>query len=233
MEQNKQTVRVLEVFNFLLKKEKVEGVDDFCRKCEFNASAFSQIRTKNRNAPLSLQHKIIKAFNVNPDFIFDGLEPMFTGDISSKTKSNVKQIDSDNDVRNCIIVPLKAYGGFLKGYENSVYLDSLERVSCPEIKGTCFRFEVEDFSMFKSANDRDSFVPGDKVTTTPMNGFNELRAGKPYVFITVGGIILKEFVKIEGEYCHLRSYNPEYPVKPIHLKKIKMLLYIDLVTYKR
>lgn len=41
------------------------------------------------------------------------------------------------------VVPVKAYGGFLKGYENPIFLDNLIKTPLPFIQGQCFAFEVE------------------------------------------------------------------------------------------
>lgn len=147
---------------------------------------------------------------------------------------NVHPVDKSADAANMIIVPIKAIGGFLTGYGNRVYLNTLERVSFPFVRGECFAFEVEGYSMVKDDGDKEKgFPPGSYVVCTVLESISWLRRETPYVFQTTDGIILKEFVKIEGENCHLRSYNKDYnPVKPIHLKSIKVYYHIELKISK-
>lgn len=139
---------------------------------------------------------------------------------------------------NMIMVPLKAYGGFLTGYANEVFLNTLEKVNFPFIKGRCYGFEVEDYSMYKNriidGEIYDTgFKPGDWLACTVIEGFTWLRPGNNYVFQTVDGIVIKRFVKIENNYCYLTSINEEYnPVDPIYLKNIKVIYFVERKTTK-
>jgi SOS-response transcriptional repressor LexA len=143
---------------------------------------------------------------------------------SVKPKSNVKPFTRSTGVNNMYIVPIKAYGGFLTGYESPVFLDTLEKAPFPFIKGECFAFEVDGFSMYKD------YVPGDFVVTTPVENFDWLSKGKVYVFQTIDGIILKCFDRIENDHIYLYSLNDEYnPVEPIHLKNIKKVYFKEKV----
>lgn len=146
---------------------------------------------------------------------------------------NVSPYLKGNGRKNLIVVPLKAFGGFLAGYKDKVYIDSLEHHSFPWIQGECFAFEVEGFSMYKTkVLDGEIFEvgykPGSFVVATPVGEFESMMKGKDYVFQTVDGIILKRFVRLKGDYCEVESINEEYnPVKPLHLKGIKRMYYVE------
>ena len=58
--QTKETLRVLEVFNKLKQSDKIKGVDDFSEKMNYCASSFSMVKNGKRNAPHSLQIKVIR-----------------------------------------------------------------------------------------------------------------------------------------------------------------------------
>lgn len=138
--------------------------------------------------------------------------------------SNVKPFTRSTGTNNMYIVPIKAYGGFLTGYESPIFLETLEKAPFPFIKGECFAFEVDGFSMYKD------YVPGDFVVTTPVENLDWLSKGKVYVVQTVDGIILKCFDRIENDHIHLYSLNDEYnPVKPIHLKDVKKVYFKEKV----
>jgi phage repressor protein C with HTH and peptisase S24 domain len=146
---------------------------------------------------------------------------------AKKDKSNVKHASLDNGKSNMFLVPLKAYGGFLNGYSDTVFLESLEKVSFPFIKGDCYAFEVEGFSGSPDYN------PGDYVIATPVEKFEWLRKNQVYVFQTIDGLLLKVFDKIEGNLCHVHSINEDYnPVAPFPVKSLKKVYYKEYTIKK-
>lgn len=128
---------------------------------------------------------------------------------------------------NLMIVPLKAYGGFLNGYANRVFLDSLEYAHFPFIKGQCYAFEIEGFSMMPE------IMPGDYVVCTEIPDVTWLTKGKIYVFQTIDGLVIKQFEEINGDKVYLNSINEEYnPVKPIPVKSVKKIYYKEYIIKK-
>lgn len=146
---------------------------------------------------------------------------------------NASPYMKSNGRKNLIVVPLKAFGGFLAGYKNKVYIDSLEHHSFPWIHGECYAFEIEGFSMYKTKLiDGEIFEvgykPGSFVVATPLEKFEGLMKGRDYVFQTTDGIIVKRFKGLKDDHCQLESINEEYnPVKPLHLKSIKRMYYVE------
>jgi len=162
--------------------------------------------------------KIITVFNTTEEEIF-----MIDSD-QEVTKSNAIPFAGNTHNANMYVVPVKAYGGFLTGYESPVFLGGLEKSSFPFVRGECFAFEVDGLSMYKD------YVPGDWVVTTPVEDLNWLSKGKVYVFQLADGIILKCFDKIENDFMYLYSLNDDYnPVKPVHLKDVKKVYFKEKV----
>lgn len=125
---------------------------------------------------------------------------------------------------NLIVVPLKVQGGFLKGYENRVFMDQLEYYHFPWVKGRCFDFEVEDFSM------SPYLEPHDHVVCTEILDHTWMSKGKIYVIFTTEGKCIKFFDRIENDNMYLVSLNEEYnPVDPIPLKSIKRIFFKERV----
>lgn len=152
-----------------------------------------------------------------------GEEDIWGDDLS---KSNVKPaLFKRNGEPNMWVVPIKAQGGFLEGYGDSVLLQhNIEKVYFPFIGQECFAFEIDGLSMLTE------YVPGEYFVGTPIENFNHLVKGRAYVFQTIEGIILKEFLKIEEDYIYLRSQNEDFnPVKPIYLKEIKRVYQREMV----
>jgi hypothetical protein len=134
---------------------------------------------------------------------------------------NARHVDLQTGKANLTLVPLKAYGGFVTGYAHRVFLDSLEQITFPWIKGPCVGFEVEGISMYKKG-DEDSLKPGDTVVCTELMDETWLTKGKIHVFVTVDGIIVKLFDRVQDGLYHLYSANEDFnPVKPIPVKEVK------------
>lgn len=129
---------------------------------------------------------------------------------------------------NMWIVPIKAQGGFLSGYGDQVYMDNeLDKVYFPFISQECFAFEIDGLSMITD------YMPGEYFVGTLLESLDHLVKGRVYVFQTIDGIIVKEFVKIDDNHIHLRSQNEDYnPVKPIYLKEVKRVYQREMVIKK-
>lgn len=132
----------------------------------------------------------------------------------SKIESNARELDFPHK-GNIVYVPLKAYGGFLHGYSDKIYMDKLERFSLPGIFGEHFAFEVQGDSMSPYAN------PGDVVISQKEERLEWMVKGRAYVLQTIEGIIVKIFVKIEGGKAFFKSADKSGATPVIPLKEIK------------
>ena len=130
-------------------------------------------------------------------------------------ESNANPITFNTVEPNMYLVPLKAQGGFMIGYEREVYLNQLEKIAFPLVRGECFGFEVDGMSMLPE------FLPGDYVVSTPVESLQHLIKGKVYVFQTIDGILLKQFGGFDSEEAILISINDGYDPLQIPLKNIK------------
>jgi len=160
--------------------------------------------------------------NITSTFKVD--EKEIWGDDLSKSNAKPARFLGDG-TPNMWIVPIKAQGGFLEGYGDTVLMEyNIEKVYFPFIGHECFAFEIEGVSMLPE------YVPGEYFVGTPIENFNHLVKGRVYVFQTIDGIIIKEFVKIEDDYIHLKSQNEAAgPVKPIYLKEVKRVYQREMV----
>lgn len=116
---------------------------------------------------------------------------------------------------NIVYVPLVAYGGFLQGYSNKVFIDSLEKFSLPGIHGEHFAFEVQGNSMAPYANS------GDLVIARKEESLEWMVKGRAYVLQTIDGLIVKQFEKMVDGKAQFRSANKDGNSPAIPLKAIK------------
>ena len=184
-------------------------------------SFISDIENGKSHLPKEKADIIVKKYGVDIDWILED-----DSDIEVNSAPNARPARFMGDGRpNMWIVPIKAQGGFLEGYGDNVLMaQNIEKVYFPFIGQDCFAFEIDGLSMLTE------YVPGEYFVGTPIENFNHLVKGRVYVFQTIDGIILKEFVKIEGDYIYLRSQNEDFnPVKPIYLKDVKRVYQREMV----
>lgn len=162
---------------------------------------------ESKTLSVDVINNILKTFNTTTDEVFEGYD--------SNIKNNVKPINFNASTPNLYLVPLKAQGGFMSGYEREVYLNQLEKISFPMVQGECFGFEIDGLSM------TPEYYPGDYVIGTPVERPEHLMKGKVYIFQTIDGILLKEFGGIDGNEATLKSINKDYTPITIPTKEIK------------
>lgn len=133
---------------------------------------------------------------------------------------------------NLIIVPIKAFGGFLMGYDDKVFLDGLQRMPEPLIQGECYRFEVDGFSMYyyeiiKGRILEEGYKPGSWVLATEVEAQDHMLKGKDYVLVTTDGVLIKRFEKLEEKKALFTCINDEYPGVVLDRKGIKKIYLVQ------
>lgn len=127
---------------------------------------------------------------------------------------------------NIRFVPLKAVAGFLSGYEDVKYVESLQRFFLPGIVGEHYAFEIEGMSMY------DIAYGGDWAIAAPEEKLDYMRPGRMYILQTVGGILLKYFDRMGKQSAWFRSHNPEFKPIEIPLKEIKKIYLVNRIVKK-
>ena len=113
------------------------------------------------------------------------------------------------------IVPQKASMGYLSGYTDPGYIESLQQISLPFLTNGKYRaFPASGDSMPPFTD--GTFIVG-KYVETPEN----LKKNKTYIFITQNeGIVYKRFKAAENNYITLSSDNTFYQPYEVHLSEV-------------
>jgi phage repressor protein C with HTH and peptisase S24 domain len=115
------------------------------------------------------------------------------------------------------IVDLKASAGYLNGYGDPEYIDSLQKMQLPFTKnGTHRAFPIKGDSM-------PPLKTGSMIVGKFVEDLHSLKEGKTYILITQNdGIVYKRIHrdKKSKSILHLHSDNPSYEPYPIHFKEI-------------
>lgn len=137
-------------------------------------------------------------------------------------------ITMDNTGReNVVMVPVRARAGYLEGYGDPEFIQTLPTYTLPGLRNGSFRaFEVEGYSMVPTLANHD-IVIGDWVES-----FDDIRDDRIYVIVTRNkGIVVKRVLNRIDQYGFLVcksdtvTNRSEYPNLQIHPEDILELWY--------
>lgn len=105
---------------------------------------------------------------------------------------------------NVVFVPVKAAAGYLNGYGDPEYIETLPVHSLPGLHGGTFRgFQVDGWSMFKQ-DIREGLRPDDWIICRYVDDFTAIQSERVYTIVSVNdGIIVKRVLN--------RLNDPEEP----------------------
>lgn len=139
-----------------------------------------------------------------------------------------KVIVTDNQgIENIVHVPVKARAGYLSGYGDPEYIESLPTYRFPGLKNGTFRsFEVEGHSMKPTLLQRD-YVVGEWVER-----LEDIRENRVHIIVTHShGIVIKRVLNRlkERNKLYLKSDNitnkTEYPIIEVEPEDVKEIWY--------
>lgn len=193
---------------------------------------------KVRDIGVSKIEKILSAYNdINPLWLISGEGDM----ILDKNKAAEPQapysqdakLSSNGDFMHTPVVINYAKAGYLSGYADQEFIDSLPKILLPKEyeKGNYLVFEIEGDSM------NDQLKEGDKVLAKelPREYWSSKLQIDKYLFIIVSrdGIVVKQILKHDvatGKIlCHSLNKSPEYSDFTISLKSVYKLFYIKKI----
>ena len=179
---------------------------------------------------------IIDQFNINPDYLFGKSDVMLKQDVAKiQTYSGVPQVVAvnQNDEENVVYVPVKARAGYLDGYGDSEYIETLPSFHMPQLTNGTYRcFEVQGNSMVRT------FFDGDLVFGKYVEDLSDIKDGRVYVIVSKNdGIVLKRVInRIEerGKLI-LKSDNNDgnYPTYTIEAEDVMEVWYVTMFASKQ
>lgn len=121
---------------------------------------------------------------------------------------------------NVVLVPVKAAAGYLLGYGDPSFINTLPTFNLPNINSGTFRmFQVSGHSMYPTISD-GSYVVGEWVE----NLVKDVKDNRIYVIISEEGILVKRVLNRLKKYgnLYLKSDNrKEYPNMSLEAEQIK------------
>lgn len=189
----------------------------------FVSKVGDSIRTK------SLEKILGKFPDLNTSWLLTGEGPMLKSSIGNQDEVKVMQPG------NVMMVPLVsqyAHAGYMSGFADSEYMDSLPKVPFPmdeEHHGEYVCFEVRGDSMDDGM--RHSYAQGDIVLCRNVDRLYWMKklhynAWNAFVIVHKEGIVLKQIVAhdVERGIITVHSYNPYYEDFDIDLRDVYQIL---------
>jgi hypothetical protein len=179
---------------------------------------------------------IINEFDINPDYLFGKDDQMIRSDVKkSATYSGMPQVIAVNPTgnENVVYVPIKARAGYLNGYGDTDYIESLPTFNMPHLTNGTYRcFEVYGNSMVRT------FFDGDLVFGKYVESLSDIKDGRIYVIVSKDdGIVLKRVINRIEERGKLilksDNKNGNYPTYTIDADDIMEVWYVTMFASKQ
>lgn len=130
---------------------------------------------------------------------------------------------------NIIYVPVKARAGYLSGYADAEFMETLPAFRLPGLSNATYRmFEVEGLSM------APNILNGDRVIGEWVENLNDIRDNRVYVIVHEGGVAVKRLInrlKERGK-LYLKSdtvaHRHEFPTLEISPEEVKEVWYCKM-----
>lgn len=169
--------------------------------------------------PLEILLKISKYYNVSIDLLLTVNVNKYSINEIMELPDNriVLPIRVDKDGNDQIeIIPQKASMGYLNGYGDPEYIESLDTISLPFLKGGKFRaFPADGDSM-------PPYKDGTYIVGKYVENLSDLKTDRTYVFITNNdGISYKRFQFHEVDSIWVKADNTFYEPYKIPLSEMK------------
>ncbi len=179
---------------------------------------------------------IIDEFNINPDYLFGKDEQMIRAEVhKTQTYSGMPQVVAVNPTgnENVVYVPIKARAGYLNGYGDTEFIETLPTFNMPHLTNGTYRcFEVYGNSMVRT------FFDGDLVFGKYVESLNDIKDGRIYVIVSKNdGIVLKRVINRIEERGKLilksDNKNGNYPTYTIEADDIMEVWYVTMFASKQ
>ncbi|NER14235.1 transcriptional regulator [Leptobacterium flavescens] len=193
--------------------------------------------SRKRTKPgYDLLESIINEFDINPDYLFGDNQQMLKSSTPiPQTYAGIPQViavDQDGE-ENVVYVPIKARAGYLDGYGDPGYIETLPSFRMPHLTNGTYRcFEVQGNSMVRT------FFDGDLVFGKYVEDLEDVKDGRVYVIVSKNdGIVLKRVINRirERGKLILKSDNKDgnYPTYTVDAEEIDEIWYVTMFASKQ
>jgi transcriptional regulator with XRE-family HTH domain len=138
---------------------------------------------------------------------------------------------NEQGIDNILYVPMKARAGYLLGYGDPEFMETLPSFRMPGLNhGTYRMFEVEGISMSPTLSDKD------RVICEWVPSFAEIRENRVHVVVHAGGVAIKRVLNRvkERNKIYLKSdtvtHRQDYPIMEIDPADVREIWYVRMAV---
>jgi len=168
--------RFREVYKALDTNNLIKGKSDIARELGTYNHVINSILKGKRNITVDQLNKLFEIYNVNANYIFGGIEPMFAneGELQTLGLENLRS----NGRKNITLITQKALAGYALEGNNPDYFDQLQKFSIPNMDGELIAIEISGDSMMPT------ITSGDMVICERLERHTPLKDNAVYVIVT-------------------------------------------------
>lgn len=193
--------------------------------------------SRKRTKPgYDLLERMIEEFSIDPEYLFGKSNQILKQkQQETSTYGGIPQVVAVNQEgdENVVYVPIKARAGYLDGYGDTEFIETLPSFNMPHLTNGTFRcFEVQGNSMVRT------FFDGDLVFGKYVEDLQDIKDGRVYVIVSKNdGIVLKRVINRIEERGKLilksDNKNGNYPTYTINSEEIMEAWYVTMFASKQ
>jgi DNA-binding XRE family transcriptional regulator len=189
---------------------------------------------KKTKPGFDLLNSIITHCNIDPEYFFGASEDIFAKKKQTISLNLPKIITvNTSGEENINFVGVQARAGYLDGYSDPEYMETLPSFNMPMLKNGTYRcFEIKGNSMATTIHD------GDYLFGKYVDNFDDILDGRIYVIVSKDdGVVVKRVlnrIKESGKLI-LKSDNRDgnYPMYSIHAEDVLEVWYASMYASKQ
>lgn len=200
-----------------LRGKKDLSQNGFAEQLGISRDRYSKYESGRSEPPYDILIQISKYFHVSIDLLLtvDIRKYPLEGMLKLPDNRIVLPVMIDEEGDGYIeIVPQKASMGYLKGYADPEYMESLQRMKLPFLQHGKYRGFLAD------GDSMPPFADGSYVIGEYVENISDLKTDKGYIFVTQEGITYKTLVAVNEKSITVAADNPFYPPYDIALEEI-------------
>ncbi len=214
--------RFRQVYRHLEKTNRIKGKSDIAKQLGTYNHVINSILKGQRNITVDQLHRLFDYYGVDANFLFGQSDLIYHQEVEGEVPVLGMDARRQEGRLNITLVPERAMAGYATEYQDTDYLDQLQKFSIPHLDGDLLAFEIGGDSMLPTVTN------GDLVICEPVERGGRLYDNHVYVVVT-DIVVAKRIQQIrEGDQpmgLRLISDNGDvYKPYEVPLEEIRQIL---------
>lgn len=170
--------RFRQVYQHLERSNRIKGKSDIAKQLGTYNHVINSILKGQRNITVDQLHRLFEYYQIDANFLFGQSDLIYHEPVEGELPSYSLDRRQLEGKRNITLVPERAMAGYATEYQDTDYLEQLQKFSIPQLDGNLLAFEIGGDSMLPTITN------GDLVICAPVERGNRLYDNHVYVVVT-------------------------------------------------